>query len=162
MFRKIFVLSLIALTVAGCAGTKAPVARKPGSFTSLTFPVSSDQWRNGQAQLAINNKRGCGEFAGNILPATADKDFTLDIEGGRDIFFHVSREGDNISCNEFGLFYAAKGNEYTLSLKMENQQCVVSMVEKTPSGAQNRIKTYPAYASTVDTRKVCLSKDMLY
>lgn len=162
MFNKILILLAAAIAMVGCSSTKTPVARKPGSFTAITFPVVSDRWENGNVQLATNNRNGCGEFSNNVLPATADKDFSLDIEGDRDIFFHVSTTVGNISCNEFGLFFATKGNEYTLSLKTRDQRCVVSLIEKTPRGAQNKINTYPAYASTVDGIKVCMSKDKLY
>jgi hypothetical protein len=164
MFNKLFMLSAVAIAMAGCASTKETpvVQRNPGSFTSLTFPVFSDKWENGKVQMATNNKRGCGEFANNILPATFEKDFTLDIEGGRDLFFHISRTEHNLVCNEVGLFYATKGNEYTLSLNITNQQCVVSLLEKTPSGRQNKINTYPAYTSAVGGAKVCINKDSLY
>lgn len=153
----------VALALPGCSSTQeTPVQRKPGSFTSLTFPLASDQWENGKVQLATNNKKGCGKFSNNILPAIFEKDFTLDIEGGQDTFFHISRSTHNLECNEVGMFYAAQGNEYTLHLKIKNQQCIISLTEKTPGGALNKINTYPAYASRVDGIKVCINKDWLY
>src|SRR5512139_1863163 len=120
MFRKILMLFAVAATMAGCSSTPPPVARKPGSFTAITFPVFSEQWGDGKVQLATNDGKGCGEFSANILPAIPDKDFTLDIDGGHDIFFHVSRADGKTQCDEFGLFYATKGNEYTLSLKAKD------------------------------------------
>lgn len=164
MFNKLFMVSAVTIAITGCSSTKeTPVAqRKPGSFTTLTFPVVSDRWENGKVQLATKDPRGCGQFSSNVLPATFEKDVTLDIEGGRDIFFHVSRSEKNLVCNEVGLFYATKGNEYTVSLSMKNQQCVVSLMEKTPSGAQNKINTYPAYTAAVGGTKVCINKDWLY
>lgn len=162
MFNKILVLFAAAIAMVGCANTNAPVElRKPGS-TTLTIPVFSDQWMTWNVQLATKNKNGCAEFPQNILPAIFDKDFTLDIEGGRDIFFHVTREDERFKCDELGLFYAAQGNDYTLNLEIKNQQCIISMSEKTPNSTQNKIKIYPAYASVVDGIKVCTSKDRLY
>jgi hypothetical protein len=164
MFSKLFTLLAVTLALLGCSSTQeAPVVqRTSGSFTSLTFPVVSDQWENGKVQLATNNKRGCGEFSNNILPAIFENDFTLDIEGGQDIFFHISRSEQNLECKEVGFFYATQGNAYTLSLNIKNQQCVISLTEKTPDGALNKINTYPAYASRVDGIKVCRNKDLLY
>lgn len=163
MFRKLFTLLSVTLTLLGCSSTQeAPVQRKSGSFTSLTFPLVSDQWESGKVQLATSNKKGCGKFSNNILPDVFEKDFTLDIDGGQDIFFHISRTELNLECNEVGLFYATRGNEYTLSLNIKNQQCVLSLTEKKPGGAVNKINTYPAYASRVDGIKVCINNDQLY
>lgn len=163
MFSKLFTLLAVTLALFGCSSTpETPVQRQPGAFTSLTFPVVSDQWENGKVQLATNDKRGCGKFSNNILPTIFEKDFTLDIVGDQDTFFHISRSERNLECNEVGLFYATRGNEYTLSLNIKNQQCEISLTEKTPDGALNKINTYPAYASRVDGIKVCRNKDLLY
>ena len=162
MFRNILILLAAAIAMAGCSSTKAPVVRKLGSFTSITFPVVSDLWADGNVQLAAKNKNGCGEFSKNILPATSDKDLTLDIEGNRDIFFHISRADAQVECNKIGIFYVTKGNVYTLNLETKNKQCEISLIEKTPGGAKNKISTYPAHASMVDGIKVCENKDILY
>ena len=162
MFNKILILAAAAIAIGGCSSTDIPVEVTSESSITITFPVFSNQWENGNVQLATRNKNGCGEFSNNILPAAADKDVTLDMEGGRDIFFHVSREDEKFKCDELGLFYATKGSEYTLSLDIKDQQCLISLIEKTPGGAQNKIKIYNAYASKVDGTKVCISKDKLY
>lgn len=162
MFYKILILLAATIVMAGCSSTKTPVVRKPGSFTSITIPVFSDQWVNGNVQLATKNKNGCGAFSNNILPATSDKDFTSDIEGNQDIFFHISRSDAQIECNKIGMFYATKGNEYSLNLVTKNKQCEISLIEKTPGGTKNKIQTYPAHASMVDGIKVCENKDRLY
>jgi hypothetical protein len=162
MFNKILFLLAAAVVMAGCSSTPPPVVRKPGSYTAITFPVVSDLWVDGNVQLATKNKNGCGEFSKNILPATPDKDFTLDIEGNRDIFFHISRADAQVECNKIATFYVTKGSVYTLNLETKNRQCEISLIEKTPGGAQNKTKTYPAHASMVDGIKVCENKDRLY
>jgi pectin methylesterase-like acyl-CoA thioesterase len=160
MFNKILILLAATITLAGCSST--PVARKPGSFTAITFPVSSERWENGSVQLATSKKYGCGKFSDNILPASVDKDFSVDIEGNQDTFFHVTRVDAKIACNESGFFYASKGNEYTLNVKAHGQQCIVTLTEKTPGGTQSKINTYPAFVSRADGIKVCTSKERLY
>ena len=162
MFSKVLILLAAVIAMAGCSSTNTPVARKAGSFTSITFPVFSDLWVDGNVQLAAKNKNGCGEFSKNILPAASDKDFTLDLEGNRDIFFHISRADAQIECNKIGTFYVTKGNIYTLNLETKNKQCEISLMEKTPNGTKNKINTYPAHASRVDGIKVCENKDRLY
>lgn len=164
MFNRTLYLLAAAIVLTGCSSTKTPAAveRKAGSFTSITIPVFSDQWVGGNVQLATKDKNGCGAFSNNILPATSDKDLTSDIEGNRDIFFHISRADGQLECNEVGMFYAASGNEYTLNIVTKNKQCEISLIEKTPGGIQNKIQTYPAYASIVDGIKVCTNKDRLY
>jgi len=162
MFNKTLYLLTATIVMAGCSSPATPVVRKAGSFTSITIPVFSDQWADGKVQLATKTKRDCGAFAKNILPATFDKDFTSDIEGDRDMFFHISRADGQLVCNEVGIFYAKAGNEYTLNLVTKNKQCEISLMEKTPGGTQNKIQTYPAYASIVDGIKVCTNKDRLY
>jgi hypothetical protein len=161
MFNKILLLLASAIVMAGCSSTSAPV-RKPGSFTAITFPVVSDLWLDGKAQLTTRDNKGCGEFANNLLPPTPSKDVSVDIEGNRDIFFHVSRADAQIECNKVGTFYATKGNEYLLNLETKNRQCEISLIEITPKGAKNKIKTYPAFASQVNGIKVCENKDRLY
>jgi hypothetical protein len=164
MFNKTLYLLTATIVMAGCSSsnTSAPVVRKAGSFTSITIPVFSDQWVDGKVQLATKTKRDCGAFAKNILPATYDKDFTSDIEGDRDMFFHFSRADGQLVCDEVGIFYAKAGNEYTLNLVTKNKQCEISLIEKTPAGNQNKIQTYQAYLSIVDGIKVCTNKDRLY
>ena len=163
MLNKSLIILAATITLVGCSSTKAPpVVLKPGSYTALTIPVFTDLWANGVAQFATKNKNGCGEFSGNVLPASPDQDFNLDIEGDRDIFFHISRADAQVACNKYGIFYATKGNEYILNLDTKNQQCEISLIEKTPKGTQSKINTYPAHESKVDGIKVCQNKDRLY
>lgn len=162
MFNKILFLLAATVAMAGCSSPTAPVVREAGSFTSITIPVFSDQWVAGKVQVATKNKNGCGAFSNNILPAVYDKDFTSDIEGNRDIFFHISRTDAQIECNKVGMFYATKGNEYSLNLVTKNKQCEISLIEKTPGGTKYKMQTYPAHVSMVDGIKVCENKDRLY
>lgn len=161
MLNKILFLLAAAIVMAGCSST-AHVERTPGTFTALTIPVVSDLWVNGVLQLSKKNKKGCGEFSKNMLPATSDQDFTVDMEANQDTFFHISRADAQVECNKYGIFYVTKGNQYILNLETKNKQCEISLIEKTPNGAQSKIKTYPVYVSTVDGIKVCENKDKLY
>jgi hypothetical protein len=164
MFYKILFLLAATIVMAGCSSTNtnSSAERKPGSFTSITFPLVSDLWVDGQVQLAIKDKKGCGEFSGNFVPPTSDNDLALEIEGNRDYFFHISRADAQVACNKFGIFYAAKGNEYTMNLVTKNNQCEITLTEKKPNGTQSIIKTYPSHVSAVDSNRVCENKDKLY
>jgi hypothetical protein len=162
MSNKVFTVLLAAIVVAGCSSAPPPVVRKPGSFTSITFPVMTDLWADGKVQLATKNKNGCGELSDNIIPATFESDLAFEIEGNRDFFFRVARTDAQGVCDKVGIFYAAKGNEYTFNLSTKNNQCEISLTEKTPNGIQKAIKSYPAHVSAVDGKKVCENKDRLY
>ncbi len=162
MFRKILVL-LASVAVAACSSNTPPtVVRVPGSYTALNLPVLEDKWEGGIVQLATKDKKGCGQFAANILPSPIDDDYIVDIEANRDIFFHIARTAAQTECNKIGLFYATKGNEYIVKFEVKNKQCEFSLLEKTPDGAQHKISTYPAYVSNVDGIKVCENKNNLY
>jgi hypothetical protein len=162
MFNKILLLLAATSAMAGCSSPKPTVVRVAGSFTAITLPVFSDQWMDGNVQLATKNKQGCGAFSKNMLPTTYDKDLSIDIEGNRDIFFHIARADAHIACDKVGMFYATKGNEYSLNLVTKNKQCEISLIEKTPGGIKNKIQTYSAYASVDDGIKVCENKSKLY
>lgn len=162
MLRQTITLLAATVLVAGCSSTGSSVARKPGTFTAINVPVHSDLWLDSVVQVATKKHRGCGELSKNLLPATADKDFSTDIEGDQDIFFHVSRADAQVECNKYGMFYATKGNEYTLKLETNNRQCQVSLVEKSPKGTQQKINTYPAHVSQANGVKVCANKSDLY
>lgn len=163
MLHKIHVLALITLAMAGCSTPAPPVVvREAGTFTAITFPIISDQWDAGNVRLAVKDKKGCGVFAGDVLPETATTDFTGDIDGNQDIFFDMTRTDGKLTCNKVGTFYSTKGNEYTLNLVTSNNQCEVSLTEKTPNGVARKIKTYPSYVSAVNGNKVCENKDKLY
>ena len=162
MINKLLFLFAATIILAGCSSTVAPVARKPGTFTAITFPVFSELWVDGVVQVGIKDKKGCGVFSDNYLLTVHDTDFSVDIDGNQDIFFHLSRADAQIECNKIGTFYATKGNTYTLNLETKNRQCEISLLETKPSGIQNKIKTYPSYVSIVDTNKVCENKDKLY
>ncbi len=160
MLNKILILIATTITMAGCSF--GPAVRPAGTFTSLTVPVNSDIWADGNVQLATKDKRGCGELSKNMITGLVDKDLDIDIEGNRDIFFHLSRADAQVECNKFGIFYATKGNQYTLNLETKNKQCEISMIEKTPSGKQSKINTYQAFVSIEDSAKVCTDKRKLY
>jgi len=160
MINKFLIAATVA--VAGCSTPDAPVVRVPGTFTSLSVPIISDQWLAGKIQLAIKNKKGCGEFSNDLLPPTSENDFTMDIEGNQDFFFHIARFDAQIECNKTGIFYAGRGNQYVLNLDLKNKQCEISLIEKKPDGNTYKIKTYPAHASVVDGIKVCENKNKLY
>lgn len=162
MIRTIFILFAAAIVMSACSGTKQAIVREPGTYTAVTVPVLSDLWLDGSVQLATKAKRGCGQLSKNLLPAAADQDVTLDIEGNRDIFFQASRADAQTKCKKAGMFYATRGNVYTLKLETKNNQCEVSLLEKTPRGAQNKINTYPVFVSPVDGIKVCENKENLY
>jgi len=167
MFSRILLVVAVTVVMLGCTGMGSSVERKPGTFTSVTFPVISDLWVDGTVQLATKNKNGCGNFSKNMLPHNEESDLNVDLEnvdleGSQDIFFHISRADAQVECNKFGIFYANKGNEYFLNLETKNKQCEISLTEKTPNGKQARIKTFPVHVSMVDGIKVCQSKDKLY
>jgi len=96
-------------------------------------------------QCTAGNKKQTGLrcIFENVLPATYDKDLSIDIEGNRDIFFHIARADAHIACDKVGMFYATKGNEYSLNLVTKNKQCEISLIEKTPSGIKNKIQPIP-------------------
>ena len=163
MPHKIHVLALITLLISGCSAPLPPaVVREPGTFTTITFPSISEQWEAGKVRLATKNKNNCGIFAGDILPETTNSDFSGDVDGNQDIFFDMTRIDAKRTCNRIGTFYATKGNEYTLNLVTSNNQCEVSLLEKTPKGIERKIKTYPSYVSAANSNKVCENKDKLY
>jgi len=153
----------VSAALAGCAAT--PVAPKPVptiAATSITFPLVTDNWEEGTAQLATKDKRGCGVFSQDIFPTSGDSDFTVAIEGNKDIFFHLTRSNSTNKCDFVRMFYATQGNKYLLNIDMQNQTCKISLKEETPDGNQNEMNTYPAYVSQVDGVSVCEIKDKLY
>ena len=162
MINKLLILLASTFVFVGCSTTDTPVVRQPGTFTAITFPVFSELWVDGVVQMAIKNKNGCGVFSPNYLLTVHDTDFSVDIEGNQDIFFHVSRADAQIECNKIGTFYATKGNVYTLNLETKNKQCEISLLETKPNSVATKIKTYPSHVSIVDTTKVCENKDKLY
>lgn len=164
MQRKNIIFAFISIVITGCATPPPPteVVRDPGTFTAITFPIISDQWDAGKVRLAVKGKHGCGVLAGDILPATATSDFSGDIDGNQDIFFDMTRTDGTRTCNKVGTFYATKGNVYTLNLVTRNNQCEISLTEKTPKGAERKIKTYPSYVSAANGSKICENKDKLY
>jgi len=163
MQNKIFILPLFILALAGCTTSAPPaVVREAGTFTAITFPIISDQWDAGKVRLAVKDKKGCGVLGADVLPETATADFTGDIDGNQDIFFDITRTDGKRTCNRVGTFYATKGNEYSLNVVTSNNQCEVSLSEKTPKGVERKIKTYPSYVSPVNNTKVCENKDKLY
>jgi hypothetical protein len=157
-------LYAVIITLTGCASDLPPETpeRAPGTFTAINIPALTEQWISGNVQLATKNKNGCGVFPGNILPATIDDDYLVDIEANRDIFFKISRTTTQSECQYSGFFYASKGNEYSVKFEMKGKQCEFSLTEKTPSGLSKKISTYPAYLSNIDGKKVCENKDRLY
>lgn len=155
----------MSVTVALVACASTPV--KPTSVTtvvgtSITFPLVTDNWEEGTAQLATKDAKGCGVLSKDIFPASGDSDFSVEIEGNRDIFFHLTRSNSTNKCDFVRFFYATQGNEYLLNVDIKNQSCKISLIEKTPNGEQNEMNTYPAYVSEVDSVKVCENKDKLY
>lgn len=163
MLHKIHLLGIIAVVVAACSTPAPPVVvREPGTFTAITFPIISDQWDAGKVRLAVKDKKGCGVLGADVLPETATADFSGDIDGNLDIFFDISRTDGKRTCDKVGTFYATKGNEYILNLVTSNNQCEISLTEKTPKGVERKIKTYPSYVSAANGNKVCENKDKLY
>jgi hypothetical protein len=163
MLSKILVVLAAAVACTGCSSnTPPPVTRAPGSYTALNLPVLADKWAGGIVQLATKDKKGCGQFVANILPSPIEDDYLVDIEGNRDIFFHIARTAAQTECNKIGLFYATKGNEYIVKFDVQNKQCEFSLLEKTPDGVQHKISTYTAYVSNVDGARVCENKSNLY
>jgi len=162
MYNKILILFTVT-TLAGCASTPPKaVVRVPGTYTALVLPVVTDKWAGGVVQLASKDKYGCGRFSANAFPNPAVEDFSVDIEGNRDIFFRIARTDAFAECSKVGMFYATKGNTYTARFEIKNNQCEFSLSEKTPGGAQNKISTYAPYVSNVDGIKVCENKEKLY
>ncbi len=164
MFNNLIVLIAVAVTMVACSDTQikqAAVAR-PASATSITFQLLSDNWVEGTAKLAVKDKRGCGTFANDIFPPAADQDFTVAIEGNNDIFFHLTRANSVAQCDFVRMFYATKGKEYLLNVYMKEQNCKISLIEKSANGEQHEMNTYPAYVSRVDGVAVCENKDKLY
>lgn len=163
MFSKTLFLLTAAFVMAGCVSNDtSDAALRDSALASITIPVFSDQWAGGSLQLATKTTQGCGEFSANILPPTSDRDVTSNIEGDRDIFFHISRTDGELGCDEVKMFYATAGNQYTLNLAIINKQCEITLMEKAPDGTQNKIKTFESFASKVDGVKVCENRDNLY
>jgi hypothetical protein len=163
MLRNLVSFLALTIIVSGCS-SPAPesVTREPGSYTELTVTAFSDLWLDGVVQLAPKDKRGCGEFSKNLLTPPLSKDFNTDVDGNRDVFFHINRSDSRTSCDRVGIFYAIKGNSYTLKLVPNNNQCEISLIEQNPNGIQKTINTYPAHKSIVNGKTVCLNKDKLY
>ena len=164
MLGKLLTHLTAILFIAGCASNTPPppATRIPGTYTAVNLPVLAERWVDGVVQLASKEKNGCSKFPKNILPYPIEDDYTVDIEGNRDIFFHLSRADGEVDCNKYGMFYATKGNEYTFTFQVKNTQCVFTLTEKLPSGMQKKIPSYPAHVSSVDGVKVCENKDKLY
>lgn len=163
MVRNLISFLAITILVGGCSSpSPLPVTRAPGSYTELTVTAFTELWLDGVVQLATKDKRGCGEFSKNLLTPPITKDFTSDIEGNSDIFFHLSRSDTRSNCDKVGVFYAVKGNTYTLKLESENNQCDLTLIERNPRGIQKSINTYPAHKSIANGTTVCLNKDKLY
>ena len=164
MNRSIFLLLATIFTITGCSSPTppAPEERPSGSFTAINIPALSELWVSGSVQLSTKNKRGCGQFPGNILPSTIDDDYLVDIDANSDIFLNISRTDEKSTCNFLGLFYASKGNEYIVKFEVKGKQCEFTLTEKTPTGTQRKISTYPSYISVIDGQKVCDNKDKLY
>lgn len=164
MFRNALLILAAASAIVGCATPTVlpPEVRVPASSAAIFLPVVEDQWIGGLVQLAVKNKNGCGQFAGNILPDPIDDDYLVEIEANRDIFFNITRTDGKTECSKVGLFYASMGNEYIVKFTQTNKQCEFSLIEKTPSGAQKKIITYPSHVSMVDALKVCENKSKLY
>ena len=159
--NKLICLATVT-ALAGCASTSDQAAHVDYSAVAkLTIPVFTSQWENGNVQIATKNKRGCGEFGNNILPNAYDKDFTLPIESGKDIFIHITRSYGINSCDSVEMFYATKGNEYIFNIENVNQNCVVTLYEIAPGIAKRKINTYPVHVSKTDGVKVCQSKGSL-
>jgi hypothetical protein len=162
MIRNILIFFSAAIILAGCASSKDKADRVDYSTAAkLTIPVFSSQWENGYMQIATKDKKGCGEFGKNVLPDVYDKDFSLPVEQGKDIFVHVTRAYGINSCDSVEMFYATRGNEYIFNIENVNQKCVVSLFEIAPGVAKRKINTYPAHVSKIDGVKVCQSKSQL-
>ncbi len=163
MSAKLLILLAAAAAIAGCSSKAPPppVTRAPGA-TSLYIPALAEQWTGGVVQLATKDKYGCGRFAPNVLPDPVDDDYIVEIEGNKDIFFHIARADAQTGCNIYGMFYATRGNDYLVKFEIINNQCKFALTEKSPAGIQNKINTYPAHVSNVDGIKVCENKSRLY
>ena len=162
MFKNSLVVLIIVLFMAGCASKKPHIEPRNPLATILTIPVQSDKWDHGMLRLSKKNSRGCGDFEKNVLPNSFDKDFSMGLDGGEDVIFHIVRSDTEKSCENIGIFYAGKGNDYILNLESKEDACIVSLIEKKQNGMQRKINTYPAHISRVDGVKVCANKDRLY
>ena len=164
MISKKFFFVAVSFVMAGCANTYIepipPVVIK--AATSITFPLVTDNWEEGTVQLAIKDKKGCGEFSQDILPPSGNQDFNFGIEGNNDVFFHLTRSDSLNKCEYVGMFYATLGKEYILNIDMKDQTCHISLIELTLNGQQRKMNTYPAHTSQIDGVKVCENKKNLY
>ena len=162
MFKKLLIFVIAASALGGCASSNDKAGRVDYSAAAkLTIPVFTSQWENGYMQIATKDKKGCGEFGKNVLPDIYDKDFSMPVEQGKDIFVHVTRAYGINSCDSVEMFYATRGYEYIFNIENANQNCVVSLYEIAPGLAKRKITSYPAHVSKVDGLKVCQSKDRL-
>ena len=162
MFKKLLIFVIAASALGGCASSNDKAGRVDYSAAAkLTIPVFTSQWENGYMQIATKDKKGCGEFGKNVLPDIYDKDFSMPVEQGKDIFVHVTRAYGINSCDSVEMFYATRGYEYIFNIENVNQNCVVSLYEIAPGLAKRKISSYPAHVSKVDGVKVCQSKDRL-
>ena len=165
MHYKNLILLTTIVNIAACASNNTPTApeeRRPGSYTAVFLPVMADKWNGGIVQLAVKDKNGCGHLENNILPNLIDDDYIVDIEGDRDIFFHISQSNAQTACTKNGMFFAIRGNTYTFKFEIKNNQCEFSLLEKSPNGVQNTINSYPSHVSKVDGVRVCENKYKLY
>lgn len=161
MTNKFPILLLATLFIAGCSSTPEPKKRTPGS-AALSLPALSDKWTKGIVQLATKDARGCGRFAANVLPNPVKDDYIFEIDGNKDIFFHIARSEAQGECNMYGMFYANKDSDYIVKFEIKNQKCEFLLTEKSPKGIQFKTSTYTPYVSNVDGTKVCEDKSRLY
>lgn len=161
MFKNILIFLATSLAMIGCANKGPAIQAKQEATAELIFPISTAQWESGKIQLATKNAKGCGEFSQNILADSYASDLAITIEADKDNFYHISRTYNQMECSDTGLFYAIKGHEYTLNIELIEQNCVVSLFEKPPFTAKQKIKTFPAHASKIDGVKVCENRDKL-
>lgn len=162
MFKKLLMFFIAVIALGGCASSNDKAARVDYSAVAkLTIPVFSSQWENGHMEIATKDKKGCGVLGKNVLPDVYDKDFSMPVEQGKDIFVHVTRAYGINSCNSVEMFYATKGNEYIFNIENVNQNCIVTLFEIAPGSTKRKINTYPVHVSKTDSTRVCQSKDRL-
>lgn len=132
-------LGLISvLTLAGCASTY--VAPRSDSYSNLTLPTGESSWRffGGSSRKSVSfgfaGEDGCGKFFKEV-PAKneGDKEVTVQIPSGSEIFIGFFASSGNSICKVQGRFTAAEGADYKVKKMGSGYSCAIGVFEMTLS-----------------------------
>ncbi|WP_419812089.1 hypothetical protein [Bacterioplanoides sp.] len=134
------ILGLIPiLTLVGCASTY--VVPKSESYSNLTLPAEESNWQflGGSSRQSVSfgfaGENGCGTFFKEI-PAKneGDKEVTIQIPSGREIFVGFFASSGNSLCRVNVIFTALEGADYRVEKLGSGYGCAISIFEMTKSG----------------------------